>query len=132
MKLPSLFKFAFAAAACLAASAMFGQGVTTATLNGFVTDPQNKPVAGATVTAVHVPTNTTLTATTGPSGHFVFTGVPVGGPFTISATAPGFTVRDLTGVQTALGESTDVMLKAMLPAANEVVTLEKFNVTAEI
>src|SRR5581483_2245107 len=87
-------------------SLVYSQGVTTASLNGFITDGQGHGVAGITVTAVHVPTNTTFTATTGDSGHFQFANVPVGGPYTVSAAASGFAIQSINDVQTTLGEAT--------------------------
>jgi hypothetical protein len=108
----------------------FGQGVTTGSLNGFVTDAAGHGVSGVVVTAVHTPTNTTFTATTGATGRFVFSGVPVGGPYTVSAKADGFSIKSITEVEVTLGESTDVMLRAVKATAEEIVQLEKYQVTA--
>lgn len=112
----------------------FGQVVTTSSINGFVTDAQNKAVAGAAVTAVHTPTNTTFQAVTSSAGRFSFTSVPIGGPYTISVTADNITIPPLTDVFTALGESTDVLLVASGGARpeQEVVQLEEFNVYASV
>lgn len=112
-------------------AAMFGQGITTAALSGFINDKQGHPLAGATVTAVHVPTNTSFTARTSSAGRFNFTGLPVGGPYTVTAQADGYSISPLTGVQTGLGETTEVMLVA-ISGAEEVVQLEKFEVTGEL
>ena len=91
-------------------------------MTGTVIDADGKPVAGAAITAVHTPTNTTFTGTTGNNGRFTFGGMPVGGPYTVSATVSNATVEPLEGVYTALGEDTDVLLRAR----TDVVTLEKF------
>ena len=109
---------------------LHAQGITTASISGFLNNPSGQPVAGATVTVVHVPTNTTFTGVTGPNGRFRFSGVPVGGPYTVSATAAGYTIRQATDVQTTLGESTDVMLVASQGAQAEVVRMEAFQVNA--
>ena len=108
---------------------MHAQGVTTAAMSGFVTEADGKPLANANVTVVHVPTNTTYKAITGTPGRFSFVGLPVGGPYTVSATAEGLAIKSITGLQTSLGESTDVVLVGE-PSKDEVVVLDKFNVQA--
>ena len=64
-------------------SSLFGQGVTTSGIDGFVTDSAGKAVAGAKVTAVNVDTGTTATTTTGSNGQYRFSGLRTGGPYTM-------------------------------------------------
>ena len=59
--------------------------ITTAGMSGTLRGADGKSLAGVTVTAVHTPTNATFTAVTSAAGRFTFVGVPVGGPFTVSA-----------------------------------------------
>ncbi len=113
-----------AASAALLTPVAFAQGVVSSGITGSLLDNAGKPVAGATVTAIHAPTNTTTTTVTGANGRFRFAGLRPGGPYTVSAEASGFTVRSLEGVQTSLGEDTDVVLYAR----SEVLQLEKFTV----
>lgn len=108
-----------------AAVAVHAQVVSSA-MTGTVTDSSGAPVANAAVTAVHTPTNTKFTATTGANGRFSFTGMPVGGPYKVSASASGYEIEPLTDVETSLGEAVDVVLLAK----SEVVKLEKFVTTA--
>ncbi len=117
--------FLCAAALGLASGAAYGQVVSSA-MTGTVIDNTGAPVAGATVIAVHTPTNTKYTATTGANGRFAFSGMQVGGPYSINATASGFEVEPLNDVQTSLGEAIDVALVAK----PEVIKLEKFVTTA--
>lgn len=112
------------------APAVRGQGVVSAGVTGLITDGGGKPVAGATVQAVHTPTNTTYTATTGASGRYIFRSLIVGGPYTFTATAPGFKPAERADVVTQLGNDIDVDL-GLQPAPPEVLTLEKYVVTAE-
>ena len=91
-------------------------------MTGTVTDATGKPVSGATVTVVHTPTNTTFTSVTGTNGRFYFSGMPVGGPYSVNANAAGFNFPPLTEVYTLLGETNDVALVSK----EDVVTLEKF------
>jgi hypothetical protein len=108
-----------------ATAVSYGQVVSSA-MTGTVTDSNGAPVSGAAVTVVHNPTNTKFTATTGANGRFSFTGMPVGGPYTVSATASGYEIAPVTGVQTSLGEAIDVPV----PAKSEVIKLEKFVASA--
>jgi hypothetical protein len=101
--------------------------VTTSGITGQVRGADGKPVAGAVVTAVHTPTNATFNAVTGSEGRYYFRSLPVGGPYTVSATADGFsrdTVQDLT---TQLGGDVDVNFTLR----SEVTKLEKFIVAAD-
>lgn len=75
--------FIGAALAALVAPVAAHAQETTSTIRGTVTD-NGAPAAGATVTAVHVPSGTTTTATTSPSGGFVISGLRPGGPYTVS------------------------------------------------
>ncbi|HLP02412.1 MAG TPA: TonB-dependent receptor [Opitutaceae bacterium] len=118
--LPVALAFAFG----LAASSVHAQMVS-AGMTGAVADPQGHPVVGANVTAVHTPTNTTFTATTGPDGRFAFRGMPVGGPYRVSAVAGGIEIVPLTDVETSLGGDTDVRLAAKM----DVVILEELVTT---
>jgi hypothetical protein len=107
-------------------STAFGQGIVSAGMTGTLVDPAGKPIGGATVTAVHTPTNTTYTDITGQNGRFSFTGMPVGGPYTVSAVSGTFRIEPRTDVETSLGQITDVLLVAK----EEVVAMEKFVASA--
>ena len=73
-------------AVCVLASARpgFGQGVTTGSLAGLVTDNQQRPVVGASVLAIHEPSGTTYEGTTRadglPSGPTDATVMALGSP----------------------------------------------------
>ena len=99
--------------------------IVTAGMTGSVMSTDGKPVAGATVTAVHLPTNATYTAVTTESGGFNFRGLPVGGPYSIRASATGFSGEPVTDVITELGNDISVPLK-LKP---DVLQLEKFVTT---
>lgn len=75
---------------------------TTSSVRGNVTDQSGAPIAGATVTVVHVPSGTTSTQTTDASGGFNAAGLRLGGPFNVTVTADGFeTVEQEIGFLTA-------------------------------
>nr|MBA2302518.1 TonB-dependent receptor [Acidobacteriota bacterium] len=72
-------------ALAVAASAN-AQGVTTGALTGLVKDAQEKPVAGATVLALHVPSGTAYEGTTRADGRYNIPGMRVGGPYSVTVT----------------------------------------------
>jgi len=107
-----------------ATSSLFGQGVTTSGLSGFVTDTAGKPVAGATVTVVQDSTGARYTAVTRPTGQYSVEGLSAGGPYTVTATAPGLPPIERKDVYLNLG----VTGSADLAAAADVVQLQAFTV----
>ena len=107
------------------ASSAFAQ-LTTSGVTGSVRDTSGKPLAGATVTAVHNPTNASTSAVTNELGRYNLRGLPVGGPFTITATATGHTGQPATDIFTQLGTDIDVGLTLK----SDVVVMEKFVATA--
>ncbi len=125
MKL-SLLPLARALAVCVAlvlAPFAFAQGVVSSGLTGIVRDSGGKPVASATVSAVHTPTGTSYSATTSDGGRYNFRGLVVGGPYTVSVTASGFKGVERNDVMTALGQDVDL---PFVIEASSVVVMEKF------
>ncbi len=88
-------------AAALAAAAHAQE--TTGGVNGTVTDGAGKPLAGAQVTVVYQPTNTTQTLTTDAQGGFSLRGLQPGGPYAITATDAGHTDQTIDNIQIPLG-----------------------------
>ena len=54
---------------------------TTASLQGFVTDDNGKPLVGATVVATHLPTETVYGTITDKNGAYHLQGMRVGAPY---------------------------------------------------
>ncbi len=102
----------------------YGQGLTTSALNGFVTTKDGKPVAGATVVAVHEESGTRSTTTTRANGQYNLTNLRPGGPYSITITAPDFPAETRKGIYLDLQEAA---VQNFTQAA-EVVQLEAFNV----
>jgi len=126
-----LKSFVFAAVAALAVILSPGaraQGVVSSGITGTLLDNNGAPVRGAAITIVHTPTNTTYSSATGSNGRFKTSGLPVGGPYSISAAIEGYSVQTLSDVSIGLGEDTDVVLYAK----SEVLQLEKFVTTAAV
>ncbi|MCF6221799.1 MAG: carboxypeptidase regulatory-like domain-containing protein [Robiginitomaculum sp.] len=62
---------------------------TSSAVGGIVTGSDGAPISGASVTILHVSTGRVATATTTANGAFSSRGLRVGGPYTITVTAPG-------------------------------------------
>jgi len=85
---------------------------TSSQLSGFVIDPDGKPIAGAAVTIVHLPTGTTATAVTNSSGQFVAAGLRVGGPYRVTARVEGMQETAVEDLHTQLAQRASVTLVA--------------------
>ena len=83
----------------------WSQGATTAAMSGTITDSKGAALPGATVVAVHTPTNTTYGAGTNADGRFNIQGMRVGGPYTVKVTFVGYQDVTRTGIQLTLGQN---------------------------
>jgi hypothetical protein len=107
------------------AATMFGQGVTTSALSGFVTDKDGKPVSGATVAVVMTESGTRYSAVTRSTGQYEVSGLLPGGPYTVTASAAGYPNGEASDVYLELGAT-----KALdLTMSSEVVKLEAYKVS---
>jgi len=104
---------------------MFGQGVTTASLTGFVTDASGTPIVGATVTAVHVPSGTKAMALTRSTGQYTIDGLRPGGPYSITITGKNVAGETRPDVYVDVGEQGTQNFKI----GAEVVTLAAVSVS---
>ena len=106
------------------------QGVTTGSIAGVVTDT-DKPVAGASIIAIHEPSGTTYEATTRADGRYAIQGMRVGGPYSVQAvyvgTGNAFEPKTVENITVNLGSTTDVNVNVRGIAVTENVT-----VTADI
>ncbi|HEX7342155.1 MAG TPA: carboxypeptidase regulatory-like domain-containing protein [Rhodanobacteraceae bacterium] len=100
----------FAIASLLAAPAVMAQNVTSSAVTGTVLNAGGKPVAGATVTIVNVPSGTTRVVTTNASGRYNAKGLRVGGPYSITVTKTGMTAGERDNVYLQLGQVSAVNL----------------------
>ena len=108
-----------------ASQAAFAQ-TTSSALNGRVTDPEGRPIAGATVEILHVPSNTRKTVSTDDQGRYTSSGLRVGGPYKVTVTKDGFAGEAQDGVSLALGEASSLNID-LDPAMT---TLESIEVVA--
>ncbi len=69
---------------------LFGQGVTTASMNGKITDGNGEALIGATVMAVHTPSGTQFGNVTDLNGFYRISNMRIGGPYKLTITYVGF------------------------------------------
>lgn len=63
---------------------------TTATVNGTITDEENKPMMGVTVLLKHLPTGTYRGAITRADGRYALTKLRTGGPYSAMLSFTGY------------------------------------------
>ncbi|MFN7960413.1 MAG: carboxypeptidase regulatory-like domain-containing protein [Thermoanaerobaculia bacterium] len=113
-----------ALALALAAPPAWAQGTTTGTLSGVVTDEQGETaLPGATVTAVHTPTGTRYSVTSGQDGRFSIQNVRVGGPYAVTVEMDGFKTKEQSDVFVNLGEDRTLRFGLALASVEETVTV---------
>ena len=68
----------------------FGQGTTTSSLNGRVTDASGEPLPGATIVAIHTPSGSQYGNISNSDGFYRIPNMRVGGPYTVTISFVGF------------------------------------------
>ena len=120
---------AVAAVSVTAAAPALAQN-TTSGINGVVTGSDGNPVAGATVTIVHVESGSTNTLTTDSAGRYSTRGLRAGGPYTVTISKGGLSDKR-EGLFLSLAEA--FSYDAQLAPATQVITVtgrgtsDKFN-----
>src|ERR1700754_161863 len=97
--------------------------VTTGSVRGVVTDPNNDVVVGAKVTITKKSTNVATTVQTNELGQFEFINLPVGADYSVKVEAPSFKTLDLTDVSVQLNQITDLPVQLTLGVVGETVTI---------
>ncbi|WP_151089356.1 TonB-dependent receptor [Hymenobacter baengnokdamensis] len=105
MKLHYLRQTLLLALLLLTAQLGWSQGATTAAMSGTITDAKGQVLPGATVIAVHTPTNTQYVSPTNADGRFNIQNMRVGGPYTVKVTFVGFQDFTRTGINLTLAEN---------------------------
>ena len=103
----SLKRTLFALIALVVAMTATAQS-TTASLHGFVTDNNGKPLMGATVVATHTPTETVYGAITDAQGAYHLQGLRVGAPYIVEFSFVGYNGKVYSDIALSLGENQQV------------------------
>jgi len=124
-KVSSLYRLLFC---CLLLPTLaFAQGVTTAALNGTVTDAKGQTLPGANIVAVHTSSGSIFGAASRTDGRFNIPGMRVGGPYTVTATYIGYRTQKTENVYLTLGQD----LKISFVLTEEAVEVGEVQVVAE-
>ncbi len=99
------------------------QGVTTGAITGVVKDAQAAVIPGATVLAVHEPSGSKYEAVTQADGRFFIPGMRVGGPYTVTASLPGFSTEAKNNISVSLGVTQDLDFALKVAAIAETITV---------
>jgi hypothetical protein len=86
-----------------AAKNVHAQGVTTASVNGIVSDSKGS-IPGATVTVTHIPTGTVYATVTRADGRYNLPNLRVGGPYTVKITFIGYKDFIQEGIALSIGQ----------------------------
>jgi hypothetical protein len=98
--------------------------VTTGNMTGQVTSASDgSPVPGATVTIVHVPTNSTHVTQTNENGEYSYINARPGGPYTVRVDMDGFETVERTEVRVGVGSTTRVDVPISMTAISEEITV---------
>jgi hypothetical protein len=103
------------------------QGVTTASLNGIVTDADGNPLPGANVIAEHVPSGSQYGAATRDNGLFNLPNLRVGGPYNVTVSFVGYNPQVKDNIYLSLGQN----FRIEFTLESEAVTVGEVVVTAE-
>ncbi len=83
----------------------FGQGVTTAGMNGKINDPGEGPLIGATVVAFLESTGSQFATITDTDGYFHIPNMDVGGPYTLRVSYVGYEKYEQGNIFLTLGQT---------------------------
>ena len=123
----SLLQVVLTMAFVVLSTAVYGQGNTTSSINGRVTDTSGESLPGATVVAVHQPSGSRYGNITNADGFYRVPNMRVGGPYTITVTFVGYQDYVRENVFLTLGQSFKINAKMSETA----VSLEGVEVVAE-
>ncbi|MGB8489726.1 MAG: carboxypeptidase regulatory-like domain-containing protein [Bacteroidales bacterium] len=101
----------------------YGQGATTSTLAGHVTDKNGDPLPGATIVATHTPSGTRYATIADNAGNYGIQNMRVGGPYKVDVSFIGYSASSYTEITLRLGETyaQDCQLSESTTALNEVI-----------
>lgn len=119
----------FAIASLCAVSSAFAQN-TSSSIAGRVVDAAGKPIVGASVEIIHVPSGSSRTVMTDADGRYSAQGLRVGGPFEVKASGDHGEKADQGDVYLKLSEETTLNLTAAGSGGGDATELAGLTVTA--
>jgi hypothetical protein len=104
-------------------SGLWAQAQNTAQIQGTVQDATGAAVPGAEIKATNTGTGITRTVTSGASGDYVLSNLPVG-PYRLEATKQGFSTFVQTGIELQVSTNPTVDISLKVGGVNEQVQVE--------
>jgi Carboxypeptidase regulatory-like domain len=95
--------------------------VTTAAIHGTVTDPSGSVVPGASITALDTQTGISTVTTSNQSGYYIIPQLQVGGPYTITVSAPNFAGYSTSGIVLTANGNREVDAKLKVGATAQTI-----------
>jgi hypothetical protein len=89
----------------LLVSSILQAQVTTASINGNVSDKNGQPLPGANVRAIHVPSGSQYGISTRDDGGYTLPSLRVGGPYTLTVTYVGYRKQEITDITLQLSQT---------------------------
>jgi hypothetical protein len=105
--------------ACLIATPLNGQNISTAQLNGSVHDPSGAVVPNATITIADASKGVSRTTTSDGQGNYQILLLPPG-TYTVTANAPGFSKTIANNVVLTVGEQASLMITLSISGSETV------------
>ena len=84
---------------------IFGQGATTSSLSGKITEASGEALPGASIVAIHVPSGTQYATIADNSGNYRIQNMRVGGPYTVSVSFIGYATQTYSEITLRLGDT---------------------------
>ena len=102
---------------------MYGQGSTTSSMGGKITDGKGDPLPGAGVVAIHIPSGTQYATIADNAGNYRIQNMRVGGPYKVNVSFIGYSTNTYTEIILKLGEAyvQDGQLTESTTSLNEVI-----------
>lgn len=107
---------------------VFGQGITTAGINGLVANDKGEPLAGANVVVVHEPSGSQYGTTVNLAGAYNIPNMKVGGPYTVTVSFIGYGTQKEAEIFLSLGQTVRLNFKLV----SEAIVMEALEVVAEL
>jgi hypothetical protein len=120
-------RIAFVLTLLLICASMVNAQVTTASMNGIVTDKSGQPLVGASVRVIHEPSGTQYGTSTRDDGRYNLRGLRVGGPYIIKLSFIGYKTQERKGIRLELGQD----LKVDFTLLEEAVQTEEVTIIGE-
>lgn len=115
---------------CLITSPAHAQNVYAA-IHGTVTDATGAVVPDASVTIVNTSTNISNTATSDSKGFYTFPQLQIGGPYSVTITAPGFQSFKQNGLTLRLNDNREINASLQVGSGNTTVSVSASAVQVE-